>query len=253
MSSAMFLEQSDRRVLGGFVLSDAITHASVLTPLNVTSKQLKIKVNRSGVYAIFDAPTFSAPTGQFLSATASWPVGQSEVTVQDPSLRYLPRRAQVQAPQTPAVGNPQVTFAGPQSIALYPSPSAGVELNWAAVRATVLGSAGNGLPWAVVRVLNSTNTAVATGVTDARGEALLAVPGLGVQVSAGAGGAVTETTIPVTVEAWFDPSVLSQPPGWIPDPDDTLGKLGTAALKTGQMTGALGAAQVLFAGITITF
>ena len=149
MSSAMFLEQSDRRVLGGFVLSDAITHASVLTPLNVTSKQLKIKVNRSGVYAIFDAPTFSAPTGQFLSATASWPVGQSEVTVQDPSLRYLPRRAQVQAPQTPAVGNPQVTFAGPQSIALYPSPSAGVELNWAAVRATVLGSAGNGLAMAM--------------------------------------------------------------------------------------------------------
>jgi hypothetical protein len=92
----------------------------------------------------------------------------------------------------------------------------------------------------------------ATGMTDSRGEALLAVPGLGVQVSADASGAVTEITIPVTVQAWFDPTVLTQPTGWIPNPDDILSKLSSAALKTGKISGALGGQQILFAAISIS-
>jgi hypothetical protein len=241
-----FSESTDRRVLGGFALIDAITGASIVDPLSVTSTSLQLRPNRSGVYAIFDAPGFSSLTTQFIPATAGWPAAQSfEVTVQDPSLRYLARRAQVQAPQS------LTGVFSPQQVPLYTSPSAVLAPNWAVVRASVTGSAGNGLPWAVLRVIKSDNSVAATGMADARGEALLAVMGLGVQVSASASGAVTEVTIPVTIQAWFDPSILQQPAGWVSNPDDILGNLSNASLKSGTQSGALGAGQTLLAAITI--
>ena len=67
-----------------------------------------------------------------------------------------------------------------------------------------------------------------------------------------ASGAVTEITTPVTIQAWFDPGVLQQPAGWIPNPDDILGNLTNASLKTGKLSGTLGAGQVLLAPITIS-
>jgi len=254
MSPAGTSESVDRRVLGGFVMVDAITNASVTSALSVTSTQLKLRANRSGIYAIFDAPGFSALNTQFIPVTAQWPASAAaapsfEVSVQDPTLRYLPRRAQVGAPQ------PLASLGTPQRVALYPSASAGVALNWAVIRAAVTGSKGQGLPWAVVRALKSDNSVAATGVTDARGEALLAVPGLGAQISDSGSGPVTVGTTAVTVQAWFDPSVLKQPAGWIPNPDDILnipGGLAASALPTGKTTGSISATQVFFAGITIS-
>jgi hypothetical protein len=243
-----FSESTDRRVLGGVIFVDAITGASVVDPLTVTSTALKLRANRSGVYAIFDAPGFSGLTTQFNPVTG-WPTtAQSsfEVTVQDPRLRYLARRTKVQAPQL------ITDVFNPQPVALYASPSAVLAPNWATVRVSVTGNDGSRLPWAVVRVLKSDNTPVTTGMTDSRGEALLAVMGLGVQVSANTSGAVTETTIPVTLQAWFDPSVRQQPPRWIPNPDDILGNLSNPSLKTATHTDVLGAGHVLLASIKIS-
>ena len=104
----------------------------------------------------------------------------------------------------------------------------------------------------MLEAIRSDNSIAATGMTDARGEAMLAVPGLGLQVSADSSGAVTETTIPVTIQAWFDPTTLQQSAGWIPNPDDILNNLSSTSLKTNKLTGALGAGQTLFAAITIT-
>lgn len=241
-----FMESVDRRVLGGFVLVDAITNNSIPSPLTVTSTQLQLKANHSGVYAIFNGPGFSPLTNEFIP-TGTWPSPQDfEITVIDPSLRYLARRAQIQAPQK-LVG----TFA-PQQVSLYPSPSSTIEPNWAVVRASVTSNAGAPLPWSFVEVLLSDNSVIATGVTDARGEALLAVMGLGIQVTSHATDPVTEATTNVTVQAWFDPTVLKQPRNWVPDPDDISGNLANLALKKGSTTGALGARQTLFASITIS-
>ena len=240
------MESTDRRVLGGFVCVDSITRASIQDPLNVTSS-LTLRANRSGVYAMFNAPGFSALTSQFNPAAAQWPAAQYfEVTVQDPTLRYLARRARVQAPQ----GLP--TAWVPQQISLYASPAALLSPNWAVVRASVTGSSGAGLPWAVVQIIKSDHSVAATGMTDDRGEALLAVTGLGVQVSSSSSGSVTETTIPVTVQAWFDVGTLTQPADWIPNPDDILGNLSSSALKTASLTGTLGARQILLAPIKIS-
>jgi hypothetical protein len=248
LSAVGFSESIDRRVLGGINFVDAITNASIVDLLTVTSTTLRLRANRSGAYAIFDAPGFSSLTSQFNPAATGWPAAQTfEVTVKDPNLRYLARRAQVQTPQSLA------GVFNLQQVQLYASPSALLAPNWAVVRASVTGSNGSGLPWSVVRVVRSDNSIAATGTTDARGEALLAVTGMGVQVSANASGAVTEITIPVIVQAWFDPTVLQQPAGWIPNPDDILSNLSSASLKTGTQTGQLGPGQTLFAAIKISF
>lgn len=242
------VDHVDRRVLGGFFFADVITGASIIAPLTVSSTPLQSRVNHSGVYAIFDAPGYSRLTTEF-DVQSDWPSANGpavEITVQDPTSRYLARRATVQAPQTIA------TLTTPQKVVMYPGPSGPVEPNWAVVRATVKGTGGAGLPWAVVQVIRSDNSVAAIGMTDQRGEALLAVAGLGVQVSASSSGAITETTIPVTVTAWFDPGVQQQPVGWIPNPDSILTNLSNTAWKTGSMTGALGARQVLYAAISIT-
>jgi hypothetical protein len=244
--STGFSESVDRRVLGGFVFVDSITGASIDDPLSVVSPALQLLANRSGIYAILGAPGFAAQTGMFDPQPAQWLSPQSfEVTVQDPSLRYLARRGAIQAPQALA------TLATPTRIPLYASPAAVLAPNWAVVRASVTATAGDGLPWAMLQIVKSDGTVAATGMTDAHGEALLAVMGLGVQVSAAASGAVTEITIPVTVKAWFDPSVRQQPAGWIANPDDILGNLSNPVLAQGSFSGALGAGQVLVAPITI--
>ncbi len=241
------MELVDRRVLGGFVFIDAITGSSIDVPLPVASAQLTLKVNRSGVYkAIFNGPGFNALTNEFIQVTATPAAQNFEITVSDPSLNYLPRRAMIQAPQ-----NLTAAFT-PLQVRLYPSSAAVVEPNWAVVRASVTSSAGAPLPWTVIQVVMSDNSVAATGVTDARGEALLAVIGLGIQVTSTATDPVTEATTAITVKAWFDPSVLTQQSGWVSNPDDILGNLTNVSLKTGTQTGALGARQTLFAPITIS-
>ena len=240
------MESVDRRLLGGFVFIDAITSTAIESPLPVTSNQLQLKANRSGVYAIFNGPGFNALTNEFIPNTPWPPLQKFEIAVQDTSLRYLGRRAQIQAPQD------LTGVFTPQQVPLYPSPSATVETNWAAVRVSVKSNASAPLPWAVVQVLLSDHTVAATGMADSRGEALLAVTGLGIQVTSHATDPVTEATTPVTVQAWFDPGVLNQPKDWVPDPDDILGNLGNPSLKTGTQTGALGARQTLVVGITIS-
>jgi hypothetical protein len=240
------MESVDRRVLGGFVFVDAITGSSIASPLPVVSTQLTLKVNRSGVYAIFNGPGFNALTDEFVPS-GTWPALRNfEISVSDPSLTYLARRAQLQAPQS-------LTGAfTPQQVKLYPGPGSAPEANWAVVRASVTSSAGVGLPWAIVQILLTGATVAATGMTDARGEAMLAVMGMGIQVSSKATDPVTDSTTPVTVQAWFDPSVLTQPAGWIPNPDDILSNLSNPSLKTGTQTGALGARQTLYADVTIS-
>jgi len=249
MSAAGLPEFVDRRVLGGFVFVDATTNNAIVGSLATSSTQMQVKMNRSGIYAIFNAPGFSDLTGEFLPT--AWPTASQsfEVTVQDPALRYLPRRAQVQVPQPlPTAGSP----LNPQKVKLYPSSSAILEPNWAAVRVSVTDTAGAGLPWALVELIKSDSSVAAIGMTDSRGEALLAVAGLGLQVSKDASGSVTETTVPVTIQAWFDPGVRTQPAGWVPDPDAILGSISGTTLKTGKTTGTLGPSMMFPAAIAIS-
>jgi hypothetical protein len=89
------------------------------------------------------------------------------------------------------------------------------------------------LPYAIVQVINTDGSAVlATGQTDSNGEALLAVIGPTLQPNPQGGGDVTVSTVSATATAYFLPSNLTQPSGWIPNPDDILHDLTNTALVT---------------------
>lgn len=243
----------DRRVLGAFVCVDAMTGVALAAPLPVSAPQWTLKANRSGVYVIFDGPGMRALTTQFVSS-ATWPAPASlEVTLRDPNRRYLPRRANVEAPRkvpviapAPAASatNPAALAAledttaifDPQRVSLYPSPSAAFGPNWAVIHASVVKDGSTplqGLPWAVLQVIRTSDGAVlATGQADANGEALVAVIGLSMQANITGTGPVTVSTVDVTIHAYFDPAVLAQSSSWIPNPDDILTNLSNPALKS---------------------
>jgi hypothetical protein len=256
-------ENVDHRVLGGFQCVDAITNQSIVGPLRVSSTELSIRPNRSGVYAVWDGPNLRKYTS--FIPPAPWPAPSPfEIAIEDPSLFYLPRRGNIQVPQplpgTPALAAPPYTVSssqsivyGPQLVTLYRGPAACVEPNWAVVRASVVSSATPSvrLRWAVLQVSVS-GSVLATGVADQNGEALLAVPGLGLQVSSSPGGPVTEITTAATVQAWFDPTILSQPPGWVPNPDNILQNLSSSSWKTASAAIQFGPGQEVLVPLTVS-
>jgi hypothetical protein len=257
------IENVDRRVLGAFVCVDAITGNSVIPAIPVTAPQWTVTPNRSGIYVIFNGPNFNSLTNQFIPS-GTWPAPVSfEVSLQDPSLRYLPRRANVQAPlaapnypPVPTAPNPPTGVFAPQQVSVYPSPAAAIGPNWATIHASVTLQGTippQGLPWAVLQVIQNSDSAVlAIGQTDANGEALLAVVGLTVQANTGGTGPVTVSTVAATITAYFDPSVLTQPAGWIPNPDDILTNLTNPALKSSSQAVELTSGQEIAMSFEIT-
>jgi hypothetical protein len=257
----------DRRVLAGFRCVDAITGGSILLPLTVQAQPLKLRQNRSGVFAVVDAPGLTPLTNQFLPP-GSWPLpGPFEISIQDASLLYLSRRAKISVPQPlPAVVAPGTTPPGttaapaavpplntPQTVTMYPNAAAPIAPNWAVVRVSVVSNATPAapLPFAVVQVSGATSQPAA-GLTNANGDALIAIPGLGLTLSSSGTGSVTETTTAATVAAWFDPTVLTQPKGWVSNPDDILQNLASAQWKTASQSIQLGPGQTVFVTLTIS-
>jgi hypothetical protein len=243
------IESVDRRILGAFVCVDAITGNSVVPAIPVSAPQWTVKPNLSGAYVIFDGPGFDAQTDQFIP-TGTWPAPASfEVALQDPSGRYLPRRAKVKAPLPVPVLSPPAAPTGvfvPQPVTLYPSPATTVGPNWAVIHASVTNTATppQGLRWAVLQVVRSSdNTVLTSGQASTNGEALLAVIGLTVQVNTSGGGPVTVSTVPVTVTAYFDPNIKGEPADWIPNPDDILTNLTNPVLVSSSQSVPLGSGQ----------
>ena len=266
------IENIDRHVLAGFRCVDAITSSSIVDALAVDGAPLSLRRNRSGIFAVMDAPGVDRNKTQVLTPDpASWPGPTSYlITIQDPALRYLARRASIQVPQPlPApvnrAGPPPATTttaAGapaplppvnvPQTVVLYPMPSAPVAPNWAVIRASVVSNATPAAPLvgAVVQA-SAPKLFTATGVTNSNGEALLAVPGLGLQLSSNGSGAVVESTVAATVNAWFDPTLLGQAANWISNPDDTLSNL-SKMKKAAPQSVQMAPGQTVYVTLTIS-
>jgi hypothetical protein len=237
----------DRRVLGAIRLQDSVTGLALRRPLQLESGRLVLKRNRQGDYVIFDVladADLHAHTTTFADAP-SVPALESvsiELQIRDPLGDYLPRRYTLRLPRD---RDPQSTaaIAKPIIVPLYRSPSAGTELNWAVIRATLLDQAtGKRLPWALVSVVRNGTTTVA--MSDWRGEALIAVPGIPVTTWDAGAGAVLATEVDVRLDVVFDPLLQTltlldtdQNPNqaYVPNPD----VLGSAAptLRRGSQTG----------------
>jgi len=228
-------EAVDRRVLGGFKLVDSITGRTVTGGITVTGAGLRIRANRSGIWAVLDAPGLSAAANDFAGTAAQLPVQNFTIKVSDPAKYYLPRQATLSLPAPVAPVGTAGIFT-PQKVTLFAGPGAGAGINWARLHLSVAkaGTApAQGLGYALIQVTATANNAVlAMGMTDLRGEAMLAIPGLGVTANPEGGGSVTTNTTAVSITAFFDTTNFTQSTGWLPDPDQMLLNLKGASVKS---------------------
>jgi hypothetical protein len=214
-------ERFDRRVLGAIRWIDAVSQAPIPLPLVATSEQMRFVRNLSGLTvvthadglenyeAVFDLAQL--PPGQVVALGTLERSGQ----VEDPSGVFLPRKFTLKLPRDPSPAllppdnhRPADSLFTPVEIALLPAPAARLSPGCAEVRVLVLDDEGAPIPNALARVVaTADDTILGCGLADARGEALVAVPGL----KHFAPGATEEEVVTVETEARLE--IIHPPAG----------------------------------------
>ena len=231
------MEFIDRRVLGALRFADAVTGATVAAPLRVRADGVRWIRNRRGWWVIASAPgleshalSFEAPPN--LPALESVPV---VVRVADDTGRYLPRRVRVRLPRTSAQAraDDDDSLFRPIDVRLFRAPAAPLVAGWATVRVSAEED-GAPLGGALLRVVRASDPArvLGTGMTDARGEGVVPVPGIPATTWQEGQGGVLQTELEAEVRLFWAADG-EQPP----DPD-VLG--GGAPLRTAAVTLAAG-------------
>lgn len=238
----MSVEMLDRRVLAALRFRDAVTGATVAGPLDVRAPGVRWIRNRRGWWVLAQAPGLEAHTRAFMAPPAAPAIGSAALVVRvaDPAGRYLPRVAALALPRDPdpaKAAKPESLFQ-PLEVDLFPSPAAPVSPNWAVLRVSASG-AGGPLAGALLRVVRkaSPTTVLGRGMTDARGEALVAVAGIPVTTWEEGQGSVLATEVEARVDLFW------QAGAGPPDPD-ALGRI-KKATKTAAVKLASGRDAVL--------
>ncbi len=174
-------EQVDRRILGAVRPVDAVTGTPILAPLRIEGTGLTLRRNRSGHYAIMAADGLGDHLTAFDDPPAAPPAESLTfaLTVEDPRGAWLPRRLAIALPRpwNPAGGIHDLMQ--PVAVPLAPSAARSPSPGWAVVLAIVTDTGGDPVRGALVEVLpEGGGDRLGWGITHARGEALVPVPGL---------------------------------------------------------------------------
>ena len=105
-----------------------------------------------------------------------------------------------------------------------------------------------------MQVVNTDGSAVlATGQTDTNGRSAAGGDRAHVvQPNPMGGGDVTVSSVSATVTAYFLPANLTEPSGWVPNPDDTLSNLSNAALVSSSQPVSFSSGQQLSLSFALT-
>lgn len=205
------LETLDARVLGALQLVDAVTDVTLERAFDVRvlgPGRARLLRNCSGVIVVsawselaahaiaFDAPPAEPATGSL----------GLRFSIHDPLGQYLPRAATLTLPREPAAAqsdNADSLFQ-PARVPLYPSANAATGANWSLLRVSLRETnSGDALGGALLRVRRNEQV-MARGITDARGEALIAIVGVPFLTFSEGAGPVTTADLAVVLEAYFD-------------------------------------------------
>ena len=261
------LERVEARVLGALGIVDATTGVRIVDGLSVQpAAGARLQRNRSGLYVIVHVPGLAAHESSFASpptppAPGAVALGSVALAVRiDDTLgRYLPRLATVALPRdpTPADDPPAGSLFVPVALALYPAASARTGANWATLRVTATEThTGDALGGTLLTVSVGASV-VARGLTDWRGEALVAVPGVPVTTWSDDPGEVVAHEVAASVELLFDPAagtrvpaaqvIAGKPPATLPcvDPDAIAAKRASLDPVTVAASLATGRSQTL--------
>jgi len=246
----MMIESLTRRVLAALRVVDGVTGQQILSPLSVSGAGTVWVRNRRGLYVLMGMPGLEAHQDTLLSPPTDPVVGSVSVVVDvhDMGSTYLPRRQTIRLPRDPDpanVGDDSSVFR-PIDCRLYLSPSASMSSAWAVIRSTVVrGGSEQGLGGALIRVLRASDGQVlARGLSDVRGEAMVAVPGIPVTTWEAAPGPVMGTEVDVQIEVVFDPAG-----GEVPDPDHL--EANRATLPNGQTAMKLASGRTVVRKLTV--
>lgn len=209
-------EASDRRVLGAVRFRDAVTRLDVTAPLRVTAPGVRWIRNLRGWYVAADAPGLEAHTFSIDKPPTQPAAGKVPVALaaEDPTGTYLPRRALLTLPRDPDPAkkdNASSLFA-PAEVDLFPAPAAPTMPGWAVLRVTLMTRAGKPAAGALLRVVRkgSSGELLGRGMTDARGEALVAVAGIPVTTWDDEGQTgVLATEVDARLEAHYTPAAAA--------------------------------------------
>lgn len=222
-------ELLERRALGAVEFVNAVTGGRITEPLRVAAAGAALARNAGGLYVLREAAGLAHHTQAFLEAPAD-PARESldfELAVEDPQRRFLPRSAVVKLPRSREAAGRAGAALTPVRVELLPTAAAPTSPNWALLRARVRvpGPGDVGLANALLRVTPQlAGAAPVLAMTDAEGEALVAVPGAPpVLPAAGGGGAVLTREFSAAIQVVLDGQVVQRsdagaaPPR--PDPD----------------------------------
>jgi hypothetical protein len=224
-------ELLDRRALGAVRFVDAVTGLAVDAPVRVRAEGVRWIRNPRGWWVVASSPGLEAHAAAFAAPPAQPPVGsvRVELVVEDPSGKYLARRAALALPRDPNPDPAKAKAPGslflPQDVPLFRAPAAAVAIGWATVRASVA-KGGTPLSGALLRLVRKGGGGkeLGRGMTDARGEALVAAAGIPATTFEEGQGGVLATEVEARLEVrWKDA-------GSPPDPD-ALAALASLASK----------------------
>ncbi len=213
-------ERLDQRVLGAVRWVDHLTGRPIQRALDVRSGQARFRRNASDLAVIWSAARFDRYT-----ATVYPPLPGPEPalpappvtitgTVADPLGEYLPRAFSLALPRDASAAKPRPADSvfRPMDVALLPGAKARLSPGWAEVRVTVRRTADNALfPNVLVRVRGDLGDGegvrqLGVGMSDAQGEALVALTGLPLYRPDPGSGKIVPTELDLTVELVAPPA-----------------------------------------------
>jgi hypothetical protein len=206
------LERAEDRVLGALRFVDVATGGIIVSPLEVVALEGRATFirNRSGLTVIESWSVLASHSASFPDAPAEPSIGSAGllVAVSDPAGRYLEREARVALPRDPDPENRNAvdSLFRPVEVPMYRGPRASVGANWATLRITVSDADGGDALGGALLLVRRNGDVLGRGLTDGRGEALVAVPGVPMLTFGEGEDAVVVDEINATVEAVYDPA-----------------------------------------------
>ena len=193
---------------------DGATRVPIDGPLDVEVARSTVRRNRSGLYVIASAAALPGFDAAFPQQPADPPIGSLSLraVLRDPTGRYLPRSASIALPRDPSPANAAQASSlfRPLDLAMYAGSAAPTEVNWSVLRVSVSDSAsGDALGGVLLRVLQGA-VVLARGMTDWRGEALVAVPGVPVTTWSDDPNAVVVDAINAQLDVTADTTALQR-------------------------------------------
>ncbi len=196
------LDRIEWRVLGAIELADGVTGATLRRPFAVTAPGLAVARTRSGRYAVTQAPGLADHTRAFAAPPAAPAPGTAAATLRldDPLGQFLTRLAQLPLPRSPQPAPGEPGLFTPARIAMLPAPRSATAANWAVLRLSVSRTGGAPLAGVLVelRTTDAAGRLLGRGLSDPRGEAILAIAGLPLTRAADVADPEADVTTPVT-------------------------------------------------------